>query len=237
MKSILWILIWGGIPLILSISGGYTVEYQNGSYLNVLASRLNIRSKPSIKGKVIGSVPYGARIKILHKTKWAYQSEGIKGNWVRISTGNKIGYVFDGYLSPLPAPPKDCKSLKHYADSQLIPVGSLQKIDKSVITKNREHMDVVSIQKYKLFEVIHEEHMGYEESWYILKIKDITLEEAFLIGRLCANEHRKNIYRKKPFSLNKKDQFYSNPQATIHVDLTIEKDSEGYIKITSYGGV
>jgi len=71
-----------------------------------IASTLNVRSEPSIKGKVLGSIPYGKEVNILKKTVIPYTSEGIKGVWVKVSLkGNLSGYIFNGYLITVPPPP------------------------------------------------------------------------------------------------------------------------------------
>ncbi len=93
--------------------------YKSAKRLYVLASNLNMRDKPSIKGKVIGLIPYGSKIVILRKTNQTYKSEGIKGFWVKIRYRQKSGYVFDGYMSKLPPPPVNCRDLHHYANSKL----------------------------------------------------------------------------------------------------------------------
>ncbi len=83
MKTFKWLMLnlfSGSIILILALSESYSVVYKKADKLNVLASSLNMRAKPSIKSKKIGEIPYGARVIVLKKTKSAYKSEGIKGH-------------------------------------------------------------------------------------------------------------------------------------------------------------
>jgi hypothetical protein len=64
---------------------------------------LSIREKPNLNSKKIGKLKYGQSIKIEGDTgeKLVILDNGktVSGNWVRVKTRTKYGYVFDGYLS------------------------------------------------------------------------------------------------------------------------------------------
>ncbi|MCA0131122.1 SH3 domain-containing protein [Winogradskyella alexanderae] len=64
---------------------------------------LSIREKPNLNSKKIGKLKYGQSIKIEDDTgeKLVILDNGktVSGNWVRVKTRTKYGYVFDGYLS------------------------------------------------------------------------------------------------------------------------------------------
>ncbi len=233
MKTFKWLMLSlfsGSIILILTLSQGHTVVYKKGNRLNVLATSLNMRAKPSIKSKKIGRVPYGARATVLKKMKNTFKSEGIKGHWVKVKYDKRIGYIFDGYLTRLPAPPKNCKSLKHYADSKLGKVGKEHK-------KVKDQLNYSSWQNYKYNAKIEFERWWSEDvegHSTILILKNITLEEAFLIGRLClfdpyANKNQLTQFREKPFSKNSEGNIETYLENTV---LDIKKDSKGYVRIT-----
>lgn len=99
-------------------------NYFEGDTLVVWAEGgLSIRDTNSITGKRIGVIPYGEKVISHSKKKYRYGEEKINltsafqeneelkylgltliGQWAKISYGDKIGYVFDGYLSKFSAP-------------------------------------------------------------------------------------------------------------------------------------
>lgn len=68
-------------------------------------SGLNMRQAPSTSGAKILKLPYGAKVKIQENTSKKLTFEGIKGHWVKIKYNDQTGYIFDGFMCPLPGPP------------------------------------------------------------------------------------------------------------------------------------
>ncbi len=232
MKRFKWLMLSlfsGSIILILALSEGHTVVYKKGNRLNVLATSLNMWSKPSIKSKKIGRVPYGARVTVLKKTKKTYKSEGIKGHWVKVKYGKRKGYIFDGYLTKLPAPPKDCKSLKHYADSKL---GKIGKNHKNVLNDKEGENHIRYWQQYKYNAKI-EIHQFYEDRETSLILKNVTTEEVFLIARLC-EDFQTGRFRTKKFSTNSKGEVYIEIQDDLMLFLRINNKLNSKVEAT-YG--
>ncbi len=237
MKRLKWLalgLFAGSFILILALSGGYTVVYKKGNRLNVLATSLNMSSKPSIKAKMIAKIPYGTKVEVIRKTRKAYKSEGIAGHWVKVAYGKKrTGYIFDGYLTKLPVPPKNCKGLKHYADSKLGKTGKLHKKDLSRVEKGVKIIETITWQNYRHNAVLKHESYGVNQSdegytEKTLKIKNISMEEGFLIGRLCIKG-----FRNKVLKVNSKREIYIEKEEVLGVSyLRIKKDKKGYILIT-----
>ncbi len=223
-KGLLLSLFIGSFLLILALSDVHPVVYKKGNRLNVLASSLNILSKPSISGKKIGNIPYGARITVLKKTQKAYTSEGIKGHWVKVKYGKRTGYIFDGYLTKLPAPPRNCKGLKHYADRKLGRIGKQRKV---VFDGNRnsDAYHVIYWQKYRYNTILGEEE-GYESFGTILSFKNISMEKAFLIGRLWVKG-----LKNKPFAVQSNGTVEIELKGkychSCNCGIRIEKDSKG----------
>ncbi len=108
MKSILFQLVF----ILTCHSNLYGVGfYSKGDTLNVLAaSGLRLRDKPSINGNVVATIPCGEIIVMLGNggstdpKSYSEKIEGIGGQWAKVSWQGKEGYVFDGFLSWLPAP-------------------------------------------------------------------------------------------------------------------------------------
>ncbi|OHD56941.1 MAG: hypothetical protein A2Y33_08240 [Spirochaetes bacterium GWF1_51_8] len=94
--------------LTTGLYGGEKVWYGNGDKLTVLMlTGLNLRQKPDIGGKVVVQVPYGETVTVLDdgNSPVPFTFDNIKGHWVYAEWNGHKGYVFDGFLSALPAPP------------------------------------------------------------------------------------------------------------------------------------
>ena len=132
----------------------------------------------------------------------------------------------------MPAPPKECRSLKNYAESKLTKAG--KSYEKS-ITSQLKHEGIARDFVIPYREADFEQIDSYEESWEILTFKNISMEEAFLIGRLCGGQSRET-YRNIPYIRNKqKVTIQGNSQ--ISEDLVIEKKENGEVVLTSYIGI
>ncbi len=74
--------------------------------LHVLAKRgIQLRDKPSTNSKILQKILYAEKVtvrKIMPDKKTTI--DNIKGHWVKIVYGGKVGYAFDGYLSLFPPP-------------------------------------------------------------------------------------------------------------------------------------
>jgi len=92
------------ILLLSQISKG---NYAEKDTLNVLAMNgLNIRMANDGTSEKIGQVKFGETVVIENTFDFAYKDtiENRAGNWVKINYRGMIGFIFDGYLSKLPAP-------------------------------------------------------------------------------------------------------------------------------------
>ena len=70
-----------------------------------------VRDKPDAKATKVATIPYGAKVIVQPNIgiKAPFEVEEIKGfvvkgYWLLVKYGNTEGFVFDGYLSRLPAP-------------------------------------------------------------------------------------------------------------------------------------
>ena len=155
-------------------------------------------------GKRILTIPYGAAVKLLKETDIPCRKEGMKGHWVQVAFNGNTGYIFDRYLTRLPAPPINCETLVQYADTYF------KKKGKPIIKKFEANQDydtyhVRTTQNYSGGIKI-ERDSRYESNSNNLVLKGVTLEEAFLIGRLCFSEEEKYLnkpLRTHPFEKNR----------------------------------
>ncbi|MCE9596854.1 MAG: SH3 domain-containing protein [Spirochaetia bacterium] len=78
---------------------------------------LHIRARPDSASPSLALLPAGHTVSIVKQTDDpAVSVAGISGHWRRITFDGIEGWVFDGFLSSLPAPPKSgCNGLEQYA--------------------------------------------------------------------------------------------------------------------------
>ena len=193
--------------LVLSAFLSFTLEAQNHKYgigdsMFVWASNLNLRETPSPEGKILGKIPFGARVSMLanelapiagldkalepHSLENQRKSKPfyVKGYWAKVNFGGTAGYVFDGYLSKI-KPIKKGEDKFVLLERWAIDVLKLtpRKIEdpskESVWTEYQEKADQVRVQ------------IGYESKAAIRKvwIKNIAFEEACILGMKLFDAH------------------------------------------------
>jgi hypothetical protein len=85
---------------------------------------LPLRDQPAISGKVLTTIPFGATV-AAGKTSGATETiEGKTGNWISTTYQGKPGWVFSGFLSPIPLPNATCTGLLDYARTAFTPDGN-----------------------------------------------------------------------------------------------------------------
>jgi Bacterial SH3 domain len=107
-------------------------RFKDDETIHVWASSgLNMRSKPDAKAEKIATIPYGAKVVVLPNigVKIPFEVEEfkgfvVKGYWLLVKYENTEGFVFDGFLSRLPAPNKSKnKSLLTYLEKEIGKIG------------------------------------------------------------------------------------------------------------------
>lgn len=181
MKTLVYVL----VILLLPVKSFCIYWYSTGDTLTCLAvSGLKIRSEPGGEN-VIGKVPFGGKVIACPRPldvsghSIPYEAEGIQGFWVKIKYQDLTGYVFDGFLSSLPAPSLQCNSLKQYAEHTFYRSGK-----KNVYPHNSEGLSLADTLEFFVFNgnyIIHEERFGYESWSESLIIQGSSAEECFLL--------------------------------------------------------
>jgi hypothetical protein len=166
------------------VKESYSIQsYTAGQQLNVLAtSGINLRDAP--KGTVLQKIPYGARIKTLQakSTTNPETIEGIQGNWVKVEYNGAMGFLFDGFLSTLPAPEVNGANLHLYAKKWMNPISELIEIDYHRFNMGPS-VRATQLFKLKSDTVVYFSDVYYEGGTEILSIPNISLEEAYLLVR------------------------------------------------------
>lgn len=159
--------------------------YNTGDELFVLApSGLRLRKAPEQSSSVLATVPYGASVTALSPPDGdRFEVDGIEGIWLKVKFKNQEGYLFDGYLSQLPAPAENCNSLLEYAEMNFKkaagPISLTEKIEYYEIN------DTVWFYTYKHFSITVKMDYGYESYQDIIHLNGVSVVEAWLITRQC----------------------------------------------------
>ncbi|MGH7452937.1 MAG: WG repeat-containing protein, partial [bacterium] len=162
------------------------IFYRAGDTLNVLSrSGLELKQASNPDSRTLSVVPYGEQVVVENNSvKVEFEMEGIAGHWVLAKFGNVSGFIFDGFLSKLPAPPDDCSSLESYVEARLGP-GKKETI--KINTCAEADFSDLTVQKCKWSAVLETPGL-WEGLLWILKIPNIRLEEGFLIAKLLWGE-------------------------------------------------
>ncbi|MDH3244628.1 MAG: SH3 domain-containing protein [Saprospiraceae bacterium] len=87
----------------------HTDPWLEGTYVNVFApSGMKLRAQPNQNSEVLDIVRYADQVKILNTFDYCDDHfdriDWIDGHWILVDYEGVTGYLFDGYLSPLPFP-------------------------------------------------------------------------------------------------------------------------------------
>ncbi|EOQ88659.1 SH3 domain protein [Leptospira yanagawae serovar Saopaulo str. Sao Paulo = ATCC 700523] len=200
------------IPIFLFYGSlGAISYYDNGETLTVMAEKgLNLRDKPSTNGKKVTQIPLSAQVKVLSKKETKTETiEGIKGYWIEVSFQKSKGYVFDGFLSRLPSPPKPCKSLKDY----LTKTYGSSKLE----TISMGDYEGKSAYRYKQSIL----YMTEGGDTFDLYFPEISMEEMYLIGKLCKE------FTGNTFTLDESNAFTAPSKNKPELMIRIYQDENG----------
>ena len=108
-----------------------TSRFKDGETLYVWAqSGLNMREKSDAKASKVAAIPYGAKVFVSTNigVKIPFEVEEfkgftVKGYWLLVKYGNTEGYVFDGFLSRLPAPKYEKGGIEDYFKAHFKKIG------------------------------------------------------------------------------------------------------------------
>jgi Bacterial SH3 domain len=176
-------------------------RFKENETLNVWALKgINMRDKPDAKATKVATIPYGTKIVVQPNIgiKISFEVEEtkgfmVKGYWLLVKYGNTEGFVFDGYLSRLPAPipTEQDLSIETYLNVQIGKVGkkyNIQIFDKAKDiyrkTTPKEKVDETDItgctQKYK-YNIIYDSAKGEGGGGYTMTLPDMSLYEAYFL--------------------------------------------------------
>jgi hypothetical protein len=154
--------------------------YTEGTKLNVFASSgLKLRAFPNLQSEVIDIVRYGDRVEVLNTFAFtdekADRIDWIDGHWILVEYDGIAGYLFDGYLSPLPFPGSEeelCQDGYSFAYT-LLKYFNANFERQQVLDSNEYKIIYLLDQGIKIKNIINENHWATEIELPQLKINEV----------------------------------------------------------------
>ena len=229
------------VCLCLAFIGAKSIGFFNANEeLTVFTiSGINLRDQPN--GTVITHIPYGATVLTLEaKSSLITASfEGIPGAWTKVKFDGKIGYVFDGFLSHLPAPGLDEYNLETYARKHF----AFQ--TDSILISLFENSDGNSEDYIQVFQskwglVGFESSVYYEGGSESLSIPLLSLEEGYLLVRILFKDAYKMAKENEDviegFDRRAYDMLILNGESSVYMeDGTVKNVMDYYFADLSLG--
>ncbi|MCP4215431.1 MAG: hypothetical protein GY765_12290 [bacterium] len=127
--------------------------FNSGDELHVLSvAGLNLRPRKDFKGRALRKLEYGKKVRVVHAGQnlplqpshtadavAPHLSPWVRGKWICARYKDYEGYIFDGYLSPLPAPQR--KRKKRYRNKRLFSVALRDYVIENFKTVNTQQSD------------------------------------------------------------------------------------------------
>ncbi|AEE49150.1 SH3 domain-containing protein [Haliscomenobacter hydrossis] len=208
-----------GLALLFVLLGSFrALNVADTTTFYVLApSGLNLRKDADPNSAKVDLVPLGGKVTLLTAPATKNLSvDQLSGGMAKVKYGDKVGFVFDGYLSQFPAPKQ---SINTPGDYKL----------ETYVEKLRSGPDVF---------ILHEEHTkdygGYLSSESAIHIPTQNWQEAFLISKLLLNIPPKFLFPKPSKAVetiipnpDKKEQAWSD-------EMKVERDKTGQLISINY---
>jgi hypothetical protein len=224
----------------LLVKESYSIQsYTAGQQLNVLAtSGMNLRDAP--KGTVLQKIPYGARVKTLQakSTTNPETIEGIQGNWVKVEYNGAMGFLFDGFLSTLPAPELSNHDLLEYLEQRSMRISGL------ITTYAYETPEVgLEINSVALFRLANDTiaYSAFDQADRFLtetaSFPGVSAEEAYLVLRamlLDSYQLTSDLVRSGELDAEEFNQFALNSFVLNGTQTFTNEDGEDYEKEVYY---
>ena len=205
--------------LLGTVTTKLTAQTKNtGKSLKVwLLDGVNLKSNLADKSKTLANIPYGTIVKpvksdeepkaftVDFNTDALKEPYRLKGKWIKVEFKGKQGYLFDGYLSAMPALEIDDHGFAETEDAYLKRNYGVLKIAKRIPKKGAKETSIY----YKNGAVTTEtSYDGCTD--HKLLLKNISLDEAILFEKVL----------------------YKNADAAQNIK--VEKQKAGGVKISSY---
>ena len=191
---------------------------------------LILRDKPQQDGKKLINIPYGTALNVKDDTRVGTATSvkeiatySISGKWIAVIFGGQNGYVFDGYLSQLPAPKKNQEEDFETQLTQLFTaIGKHYEVKKA-----DDSDDFITHFKQKYGKGVLLEHTrGEGSSMNTIFIPNVTLREGYLFAKALAYDPQ---YYSLPV-FNKKTSVFNidtNNEDGVGCSIEVKKEKNG----------
>lgn len=151
----------------------------------------NLKSKPADKSKTIATIPYGTIVKpvkidgepkgftVDFNTAALKEPYQLKGKWIKVAFNGKQGYLFDGYLSTMPALEKDDHGFVEPEDAYLKRNYGVLKITKRIPKKGTKETRIYYKNGAITTETSSDGCIDHK-----LILKNVSLDEAMLFEKV-----------------------------------------------------
>lgn len=163
-------------------------NYNQNTQLTVLVGKLKLRASPAL-GEVLDTLILGDKVRVLESKNWNNDTiiNGINGRWVQVACHGKTGYVYDGFLSYLPAP-----NIEQYVRNYVTNTFTKIYADSTNNGKCNENSDEFEscmqskqfFGKYNSITAYYSDIFYYEYSTYTLTFTEVTMEEVYLLSKI-----------------------------------------------------
>jgi hypothetical protein len=199
-----------------------TSRFKESETLNVWAiSGLNMRDKSDAKATKIAAIPYGSKVIVQPNIgiKVPFEVEEfkgfiVKGYWLLVKYGDTEGFVFDGFLSRLPAPipTEQDLAIVTYLHQQIKEVGKKYDIQ---IGEGSGHRLLLPTEKYDekfisgfkqkyAYNILYEVYESQGAASYKIVSSDLTIYEGYILIKTFFYDSKTDIFTfdKKEKSIN-----------------------------------
>lgn len=212
----------------------FPAAFKKNDRLHVLALEgVELKEEPDFNARTMIPIRYGRVVEVASVSGVRATRGWLKGHWICARFGNFEGYIFDGYLSTLPAPALKASEKKarsreysrHYNRENMGIAGLLNAYIGDYIDADFRWMQAkgeaaipppdclqatsrIEQQLGNGFKVIY--RCGGGNSWLELKMKGVRIMDVFHLtaALLRSDRYRKRILKDLVFVKNKEGQIY-----------------------------
>lgn len=164
---------------------------------------LSFRSGPDAAAEKLETLKYGTELKIVGFTDDEIEINGLKGRWAKVFIDKQEGYVFEAYLSKLPA--VKVEDFHPHLCDYIYVIGDLIDGDKTCTINDNV------AQVHSVFEQGEYRFKGDEcDSEETLDLKDISVQEAYIIFSGFIPTYGGINFSKSNFKWSDSQNFFEN---------------------------
>lgn len=200
-------------------------------------SGLKLRAEPNVSGKLLKVIPFGQKVETLDTLEETYTIEWIQGNWTKVKYEGKTGYVFDGFLSPLPIPVNDYELSQSDADISYPLLAWAEKNFKSIAVndtiESKSHDKLIQYLETGIILTRKENKYAFEVG---IDIPNIRLGDAYNLCRaLLLTQTERELFEENTLFITNSDNIVDRVKIDIDAPIEIRRTGDGVsITVRSY---